>query len=189
VTSLLKHGLLAATLVSLAVWLGAPWWLHGFFGSALATSADLLRMLAPVLPLVCLNTLLFFVFVAARRRGAYLGTLSVGIVVGTALGLLLAPRYGAEGSVIAALVREFVMTATFLYFLVRENLAPAAGKTLLKMLLATTVVAMLGLGVMGRRVGAVEWPAAWSVSVLAGTLVVVGMPRRRELLLLADEES
>jgi len=183
-----KHGLLAATLLSLAVWVGAPWWLHGFFGNALAASADLLRMLAPVLPLVSLNTLLFFVFVAARRRGAYLGTLTVGVAAGTVLGLLLAPRYGAAGSVIAALVREFVMTATFLYLLARENLAPAAGKVLLKMLLAVTMVSVLGASMTARLVLAVEWPAAWSVLVLAGTLLFAGMPRRRELLLLADEE-
>jgi len=189
ITSLLKHGLLAATLLSLAVWVGAPWWLHGFFGSGLAASADLLRMLAPVLPLVSLNTLLFFVFVAARRRGAYLGTLTVGVAAGTVLGLLLAPRYGAAGSVIAALVREFVMTATFLYLLARENLAPAAGKVLLKMLLVVTMVSVMGASMTARLVLAVEWPAAWSVLVLAGTLLFAGMPRRRELLLLADEES
>jgi O-antigen/teichoic acid export membrane protein len=189
VTSLLKHGLLATTLASFGAWLGAPWWLHGLFGNELAASAHLLRMLAPVLPLVGLNTMLFFVFVAARRRAAYLGTLTVGVVVGAALGFSLVPRYGPEGSVLAALVREFVMTATFLYLLTREKLAPVAGRTMLRLLFAVTLAAVLGAGVLGSRVSAAAWPGTWSGLVFLGTFLFAGRPRRRELLLLADEEA
>ena len=189
VESLLKHCFLFTTLGSLAVWLVAPHLLRWTFGQNLAPAADLLRILAPALPFVFVNTVLFYVFVAARRRSAYLGTLALGLVLSIALGFLLAPRLGAAGSAIADLVREVVMTASFLYFLYREELAPATGKTMLLLLLGALVLCLPLVGWAGISGHWESWPAAWNLLVLAGTLILLGLPRRGELLLLVDEES
>lgn len=188
VGSLVNIAFLAMALVSLMVWLVAPRLLNWTFGGDLAPAAGLLRILAPALPCVFLNTVLFYVFVAARRRSAYLGTLVLGLIVGSALGFYLAPRFGPAGSAAADLVREIIMTTSFLYFLCREGLAPAAGKTLLKLLLGASVVCIAGVGWAGSFGPWESWPAVWILLVIAGMLVLFGIPRRGELLLLLDEE-
>ncbi len=187
VDSLLKHGILLVTVASLALWVGAPYILRWLFGSALASAADLLRILAPALPFMFMNTVLFYVFVAARRRAVYLGTLALRVGLGAILGFYLASRYGAMGSAVADLVREFVVTAVFLYFVKREALAPAVSVTLLKISLVAASLALVVRAFAGFIGPWAEWPAVWNLLMLGGTLIFVGLPNRQELLLLADE--
>jgi O-antigen/teichoic acid export membrane protein len=189
VESLLKHAFLFTTLGSLVVWVAAPLLLHWTFGRSLAPAADLLRILAPALPFVFFNTVLFYVFVAARRRSAYLGTLALGLVLGATSGFLLAARLGAKGSAIADLVREVAMTASFLYFLYRDGLAPAAGKTLLTVLAGASALCLPLVGWAGISGRWESWPVAWNLLVLAGSLFLLGLPRQGELLLLVDEDA
>lgn len=189
VESLLKHGTFLMTIGSFAVWLGAPYVLRWFFGATLASATNPLRILAAALPFVFINTVLFYVFVAARRRAVYLGTLALGVALGAGLSLWLAPRYGATGSAVADLVREFVVMAVFLYFLKREALAPAVGLALLKVSLVAASLALLAAPFAKSSGVWVGWPAMWNLLMLAGTLVFVGLPNRKELLLLADEGS
>ena len=68
-TGLLKNGLLAATLGSIVLWFCAPALLVWIFGETLSPAAPTLRLLVPMLPLVFMNTVLFYVFIAAHRRG------------------------------------------------------------------------------------------------------------------------
>ncbi len=189
VESLLKHGTLLVTLGALAVWQGAPYLLRWLYGTTLSTATNLLRILAPALPLMFINTVLFYVFVAARRRAVYLRALGLGVGLGVVLGLCLAKRYGAEGTALADLVREFVVAAVFLYHLKREGLAPAASLGLLKVCLGASSVALLLGAFAGPIAPWVEWPAAWNLLMLAGTLLFVGSPSRQELFLLVDENS
>lgn len=187
VESLLKHGMLLVTIGSLVVWQGAPYLLRLFYGTSLLSAATLLRILAPALPLMFINTVLFYVFVAARRPAVYLGTLGLGAGLGAVLNLGLAQRYGATGAALADLIREFVMAGVFLFHLRREGLAPAAGRGLLKVCLGVASLTVL-FGVVARSLGpSAEWPAAWNLLMLAGTLIFVGLPNRRELALLVDE--
>ena len=189
VESLVKIAFLSMGLVSLTVWLVAPQLLNWTFGRDLAPAAGLLRILAPALPCVFVNTVLFYVFVAARRRTAYLGTLVLGLIVGSALGFYLAPRFGPAGSAAADLVREIIMTVSFLYFLCREGLAPKVGGTSLKLLLGASLLCIAAARLAGDLVAAASWPAVWSLLVMAGMLVFFGFPRRNDLHLLLDEGS
>lgn len=189
VESLVKIAFLSMAIVSLMVWLVAPHLLNWTFGRDLAPAAGLLRILAPALPCVFVNTVLFYVFVAARRRTAYLGTLVLGLIVGSALGFYLAARFGPAGSAAADLVREVIMTAAFLYFLCREGLAPKVGATLLKLLLGASLLCIAAAGLAGDFVAAGSWPAVWILSLIAGMLVFFGFPRRNDLHLLLDEGS
>ncbi len=188
VESLLKHTFLVTSSGSLMVWLAAPRLLRLTFGHGLAPAADLLRILAPALPFVFVNIVLFYVFVAAGLRRAYLGTLTLGLILGVGLGFSLAPRLGPAGSAIADLVREVAMTASFLYFLYRENLAPATGKTMLIILLGASVLSLPLVGLTGNFGRWDSWPAAWNLLVLAGALVFLGLPRCAELRRLLDED-
>jgi O-antigen/teichoic acid export membrane protein len=189
VESLLKHGSLVVTFGAVIVWLGAPWILRWFYGPALSGAAVPLRILAPALPFMFINTILFYVFVATRRRAVYLGTLGFGVGLGALLSVALAQRYGAAGVAFADTVREFIMTGIFLFCLKREHLAPDAGRGLLRVYLGAAG-ATLALAVVAKSIGpTLEWPAAWNLLMLAGTLIFVGLPDRQELSLLVDENS
>ncbi len=187
--SLLKHGTLLVTLASLATWFGAPHILRWSYGTKLSDAMGLLRILAPALPFMFMNTTLFYVFVAAQRRTVYLGTLGLGVGLGAALGLFLARRYGASGAALADLIREFFVAAVFLCHLKREHLAPSTGLGFLKVCAAAACLTLL-LGAIAGHIGSwLEWSATWNVLMLAGTLIFVGFPRRQELFLLVDENG
>src|SRR5437867_4496812 len=187
VVSLLKNGLLLATLGSLAVWLMAPNLLPLVFGRDLAPAAKTLRILVPALPLIFLNTVLFYVFVAARRRFVYMGTLGLGVGVGAVLCFYLSARYGAAGCAAADVAREFIISAVYLYFLIQGNHAPIAGLALLKVFLGATTVLVVSAFLTSSLGHGDQWLAVWIVFVLTGTLFMLGLPRRREWRLLMDD--
>ena len=144
VLSLLKNALLITALGSLVAWLSAPTLLPLFFGKEFVSAANILRILAPVLPLVFLNTVLFYVFIAARRRFVCLGTLGFGVIVGAALSLYLSSHYGVAGCAIADVVREFLISGIYLYFLIQGNHARIAGLALVKVFMGATILLALG---------------------------------------------
>jgi len=132
VFSLLKNSLLATAAGSVAVWAAAPVVVRLLFGDDLAPAAGILRILAPALPLVFTNTVLFYVFLAARRRAVCAGALTTGVAVGAVLCFALAPRYGAAGCAVADVVRELVTSGVYLCFLVKENYLRLPARALLK---------------------------------------------------------
>jgi hypothetical protein len=139
------------------------------------------------LPLVFLNTVLFHVFVAARRRFVYLGTLGFGVALGAALCFYLAPLYGPAGAAVADVVRELTMSGVYLYFLIQGNHARTAGLGLLKVFGGATALLVVGTLVTAPFHLGVLWLAAWMVFLVTGTLVVLGVPHPREWRLLADD--
>ena len=187
VKSLLKNGFLLFAIASLVVWLSAPSLLRLCFGAQLTPAASVLRMFVPIIPLVFLNTVLFYVFVAAGRRTIYLGALSFGVVAGIALQFGLAPHYGPAGSALADLIREFLVSAIYLYFLDRERQSSAVGSALLKVFMgATALLAVIACGTASTHYSN-QWPAAWMLLVFAGTLLHLGFPRKWEWRLLTDD--
>lgn len=189
VESLLKHGTLAVALSSFTVWLGAPHLLAWIFGPALAGATGSLRILASAFPFMFINTVLFYVFVAARRRAVYLGALGFSVGLGSLLGILLAQRYGATGAAVADVIREFSVASFYLICLQRERVAPTAGRALLKVsVLAGCLALLAGLSSLPLW-HRLEWPAAGTLMLALGTLIFVGFPSRRELVLLVDENS
>jgi len=187
VTSLMRHAVPCLAAGSLLVWLVAPQGIVWLFGPKLAAAAPLLRILAAAIPFTFLNTVLFYVFVAARRRRVYLTALGIGSAVGAAASAYLAWRFGAAGSAFACLIREFLITVIFLYALKRAAIAPQLGMTLLKISLAALGVTLAAGTRLGLGGSWGDWPAAGSLLLLVGSLVFVGWPNRRELLLLAGE--
>jgi len=187
VLSLLKNALLITAVGALAAWLSAPALLPLFFGKEFESAASILRILAPALPLVFLNTILFYVFVAARRRFVCLGALGFGITAGAALCLYLAPRIGVAGGAIADVIREFMISGIYLYFLIEGNHARIAGLALVKVFIGSTMILVLGaLLAAPFHLGAL-WLAVWMVLVVTGTLVALGLPRLSEWHLLTDD--
>lgn len=185
--SLLKDGALLATAAALAVWLAAPQLLRLAFGTELAEAAGTLRILTATLPFVFLNTVLFYVFVAAKQPRIYTGALAAGVLAGGALALFLSARFGATGAALADLAREALVSSIYLVALARGQHAPRAGRALLKalaggvLLLGATTVALKWLS------GGFPWPPLWLLLVLTVTLIMFGRPRRQELYLLIDD--
>lgn len=187
IASLLKNGLLVTALGSLVLWFVAPALLVWIFGEALAPAAPTLRLLVPMLPLVFTNTVLFYVFIAAKRRQVYMGALGLGVALGLGLSVFLTAHFGVTGCALADVVREFVMCSFYLYFLVQGNHARVAGLGVLKALLPTSLlVAVVALLTASPADGG-QWSAAWILLVLMGTLFMLGLPRRNEWQLLMDD--
>jgi O-antigen/teichoic acid export membrane protein len=176
------------SLGSIVVWLLAPHLLHWFFGRELVPAATTLRILAVVLPLVFINTTMFYVFVAAQRRSAYLTALALGVLVGGILSLVLAARYGADGSALADLLREFLVSVIYLCFLKAGDFAQSTGRALLKVLTCTVILTALVIFLFASVQFGTAWPAAWNLALVVGTLAFLGLPRLPELLLLADDD-
>ena len=121
VLSLVKNAVLISALGALLVWLSAPALIRLFFGQEFEPAANTLRILAPALPLGFLNTIFFYVFAAARRRFVCLFTLSFGVAAGTLLSFYLTSRFGAAGCATAAVLREFMISSSYLIFLMQAN--------------------------------------------------------------------
>jgi O-antigen/teichoic acid export membrane protein len=187
IRSLVKNVLMFAAVGSLLVWIAAPGLIRLFFGPDFSPAAHILRVLAPALPLVFLNTIFFYVFAAARRRFVCLGTLSLGIGIGTLLSVYLASRYGATGAATADVAREFAMTGAYLCFLIQGNHARLAGVALLKVFAGATALLVLAVQFAGMFHIRVMWLAAWMFFVLMGALVTLGFPNIREWHLLTDD--
>jgi O-antigen/teichoic acid export membrane protein len=187
VLSLLKNGVLVTSLGGLAGWLTAPYLLSTLFGRDAAPAVGTLRILAPMLPLMFLNTVSFYVFVAAGRRRVYLGTLALGVVAGLTLSVALTSAYGPTGCAFADVARESIISASYLYFLVQETQARTVGVAIAKALIGSTLWAGAGLSLAMRTHLGEPWIAAWMILVFMGTLAGLGLPRRREWALLTDD--
>jgi O-antigen/teichoic acid export membrane protein len=187
ILSLLKNSLLLSTLGSLVVWFAAPNIISILFGSDLASAATTLRILIPALPLIFLNTILFYVFLAARRRFVCMGTLAVGVGIGAFLCFHLSARYEAAGCAVADVARELIISAIYLYFLIQGNHARVVGMALLKVFVGATSLLLAAVLLTSTMRYGDQWLAVWIVCVLTGTLFSLGLPRRGEWRLLTDD--
>lgn len=187
IASLLKHGTIFVTVGSLAVWLAAPRVLLWLYGAQFVNAASLLRILAPAIPFMFINTVLVYVFVAARLRAVYLGTLGLSFGLGVILCLFLVRSYGASGAALADLIREFVVAAVFLVHLKRHDLAAGASGALLKISLGIAALTLMLCAFGGSPGPQTVWTAACDVLMLGGTLIFAGFPSRQELSLILGE--
>jgi O-antigen/teichoic acid export membrane protein len=187
IRSLVKNVLMFAAVGSLLVWITAPGLIRVFFGPDFSPAAHILRILAPALPLVFLNTIFFYVFAAARRRFVCLCTLSFGIGLGTLLSIYLSSRYGGTGAATADVAREFAMSGLYLCFLIQGNHARFAGVALLKVFAGATALLFLSVYLAGVFHIQFMWLAAWMLFVLMGSLATLGLPNIREWQLLTDD--
>jgi O-antigen/teichoic acid export membrane protein len=185
--TLVKNALCMTALSALAVWAAAPAVIPLLFGSGFGPAASTLRVLAPALPLIVLNTIFFYIFAAARRRFVCLGTLVFALGAGVLLSINLTSAYGVQGAAIAAVVREFAMSSIYLFFLIEGDYARDAGFAILKVLTGATAVLLLSL-IFAPLSAAPLWLAAWMALVLGGTMSLLGIPKAREWRLLTDDQ-
>ncbi|HEX5482534.1 MAG TPA: oligosaccharide flippase family protein [Terriglobia bacterium] len=184
VETLLQHGTLFAAALAAIAWLAAPYLIEAFFGKQFGSAISLLHILAPAIPFVFINTVLFYVFVAADRRKTYLVALSFSLVCGLVAAYVLAAHWGATGVVWADFEREFVECVLLLFCLDRACLIPNLGPALFKAAVwgaSFTAIAFAAGWVHNGEVCA----AIWSFTTAAGLLVFAGPPRWRQIVLLA----
>ncbi|MGH9470737.1 MAG: flippase [Terriglobia bacterium] len=187
IESLLKHGALFATGLAAVVWLAAPYLLKTFFGESLGSAASLLHILAPAIPFLFVNSMLFYVYIAADRRKTYLAILSFSLTGGLIAAFMLAARWGATGSAWADVARELVECVLLLFCLNRESLIPNLGPAFFKVAISGAGVTAIIL-VAGRIHTVESCAAVWSFAIVAATLVFTGLPKWRQIVLLAAGE-
>ncbi|MBZ5544182.1 MAG: flippase [Acidobacteriia bacterium] len=187
--SVLKHGVLLASCASILVWVAAPVLVPGIFGQSFIPASRFLRILAPVLPFVFLNTSMFYIFLATDHRREYLATLAFTIGLGVLIGFILAPRLGGTGVALADLVREVLASVIYLHLLHRKAHVPSLGPVLLKIVPGAAFVAIAAFLLLGGGGNSQVWAMMWSGTMLAGILLLTGTPRREQLVLLAKEDS
>jgi O-antigen/teichoic acid export membrane protein len=185
---ILKYGILVATCASIVVWLAAPDLVLGFFGQSFLPASRFLRILAPMLPFVFINTSMFYIFLATDHRREYLAIVAFSICLGVLLGFVLAPRMGGAGVALADLVREVVASLIYIYFLHSESRVPSLGPALLKIVPGAASVALAAFLALGVEGNSQVWAVMWSLAMLGGILLLTGTPRREHLLLLAKED-
>jgi O-antigen/teichoic acid export membrane protein len=186
--SLIKHGTLAATFVSILVWIAAPNLVMLFFGQNLRPAVSIMRILAPILPFVFINTTMFFVFVALNRRRAYLATLAATVGLGIGLSFFMAPRLGGAGVGLADLIREGVGSVIYVYILGRGARVPVLGVALLKIFLSTGAFVFVAALVAGVAGNLHLWAVMGSLIMFGEMLLLTGIPRREQITLLANED-
>lgn len=187
VGSLLKNALWLGGLGGLVAWLSAPVLIRAMWGDEFVPAIDILRILSPALPLMFLNTILFYVFVAAGRQVVCLVTLGAGVLSGMALSVLMSASYGATGCALADVARELTITAAYLFFLRRRDETRLPALAMIKVVLGASVGAAVGAGVVRQLQPQGGWLAAWVILLLAANAWVLGLPKPGEWQLLTDD--
>ncbi|HET7840561.1 MAG TPA: hypothetical protein VFM21_03100, partial [Terriglobia bacterium] len=183
VASLLKIGVLVMTLVAVLAELLAPYLLRALFGAGLGATSYTLRFLVVAFPFIFVNTAMFYVFVAAHQRRAYLTALLLGLVAGGTLSIFLSAKYGPNGTAVAYVLREVFISAVYLGFLKAGDLAPSA-RTALRFLACCAAGLMILDFLLSNSIA---FGAAWSVALVAGIAISMRGPRLRDLLWLVDD--
>ncbi|HLY59165.1 MAG TPA: flippase [Terriglobia bacterium] len=186
--SVLKHGIMLATSASIVVWIAAPGLVPWVFGQSFLPAAQFLRILAPVIPFVFVNTCMLYIFLAADRRGEYLATLALTTAIGALLLLVLAPRMGGSGAALADLLREVLASAIYLYLLHAESRVPSLGPAFLKIVPGAAIAALAAFLWLSAKGNSEVWAVIWSTAMLGGIFLFAGTPRREQLVLLAKED-
>jgi O-antigen/teichoic acid export membrane protein len=180
----LKTGVFLMTVGSIMIGLLAPYLLRGLFGAKLTGAFPILRILVVAFPCIFVNTSMFYVSVAARRRSAYLTALLVGVLAGGALSVALSAWYGPTGTALALVLREALVSAVFLCFLRASKVTKLVGKTLFRSLVCAQgamvfLIILISLNVIN---------AMWSIAFIVGFSVLVGLSRLQKLLWLAGQD-
>lgn len=184
---LLKSGLFVPGAAALVLWAASPVVVPFLFGPGLASAAGTVRILAPAIPLLVLNTLLFYVYVAAGRRTACLAILVFEVAAGSAL-CLYASRFGPDGAAAACVLRELTAAVLYLTALSSDGRLRPLCASLVAALGAPAAVAAAAIG-LGFRMPAGNWSALWTILALATLTGLLGFPRLREWRLLASDRS
>ncbi len=102
-----------AMLSALAVWLLAPWGVPWLLGAGYGEVVGVVRLLAPLLPLVAVATVLgFYWALPAGHDGLLLRGTAMAGAVNLAVVAALVPRWGARGMAVAVVAAEAVMVVT-----------------------------------------------------------------------------
>lgn len=101
----------------------APRLIEMFYGGAYETSGPALRVLALVLPFLCLSDIASYLLVSADRSMKVLKIVGAGAVFNIVLNFLLIPRWGLMGAAVATCLTGLFMFAVY-YRSVREICEP-----------------------------------------------------------------
>ena len=145
------------------------------FGGGFGPSADVLRIVICVCPLVGASMAAQAVLRGARREGTLIWVSGVCVVVNVGLNLWAIPQMGIDGAAMATLVTEALNVAMLLAYVLSRRLVPLPDIPAFRLLLATLVLAAVALVLSDAPVELAGAAALASyVAVLAATGVLRG---------------
>ena len=147
----------------------APGIVGVLYGREYAASSDVLRILAPTIPLAFLSAPILTLFIGTDRERLYAKIMGLGAVTNVTLDLLLVPAYGPNAAAATTLATEVVVLAAALLAYSRLGLPPLRLVLPIRAFLAGVALAaaLFGMRAAGfplfARAGLgllVLWPAA-----------------------------
>lgn len=107
-------------LVGVGLMLEHEWLINTLYGDRFTPSGRLLLWLGPAFLIMGLNYWFGGLLTSGYRQNALLKSAIVGVVVNIVLNLLLIPRYGAWGAVVATVITEGVVSLLMLVHVLRD---------------------------------------------------------------------
>ncbi len=181
---LLKFCLFFLIPVSTAIFFGADLIIllvYGHHGGA----APVLKILAFAVPMIFLNAIFFYAFVARGRNSSYLWVMATGVGTNLFVSPVLTWLFSFEGTALANLLREACLLLLFIELSLNEQSLLASAKVLIQSAGILAAHTVFGLGLLRLGLGAVQVLIVVVAVYLVVTFALKGFPKKRELLLLA----
>lgn len=148
------------------------------FGSEFAESADVLRIITWMSPLVAVSLAAQAVLKGSRREGTLLRVSLACVVFNVGINLWAIPAAGIKGAAATTVATEAINAVALLWYVVSRGLVPRPDLPLLRV---GTAVALLAVVAALLAEAPVELAAAAALAVYVGTLVATGVLRGEEL--------
>ncbi|MCI0423394.1 MAG: oligosaccharide flippase family protein, partial [Acidobacteria bacterium] len=185
VETLLKLSLFFLIPISTIVFFGAPLIVRILYGSRYSGAAPLLKILAFSVPLIFLNAIFFYAFVARGKRSSYLWVMASGVLFNLVLNPLLTWQFGYAGTALSNLLRETGLLVLFTALALHEHSLLFSAAILTRSAGSLAAHTVLGLGLLQLGVGALQ-ALGIVLSVYLGVMFVSkGLPKKSDLALLA----
>jgi O-antigen/teichoic acid export membrane protein len=185
VEALLKFCLFFLVPVSSIVFFGASLIVRFLYGTRYAGAIPVLQILAFSLPLIFLNAIFFYAFVARGKRSSYLWVMACGVLVNLLVNPLLTWKYGFEGTALSNLLRESLLLVLFILLSLKEEGPLFSIRMFARSAISLTVHTFLGLGLLQVGLGSVQTLLVVLTVYFCLMLLSNNFPKKRELLLLA----
>lgn len=114
--------------LGLGIYFAADPIIRVFLGGEFSMAAVVLRILAPLPPLICVSNILGLQWMfAIGAEKAFVKILAIAATACVSTGAILAPTFGASGMSVAATLAEGLVTGGILLHLLRTRRLPSAG--------------------------------------------------------------
>jgi PST family polysaccharide transporter len=183
--TLLKLSLFFLMPVATVIFFAAAPIIQQLYGSRYSASVPVLKILAFSVPLIFINAVFFYAFVAQRRRSSYLWVMASGVAMNLLVNPVLSWWLGLEGTALSNLLREACLLLLFVGLSLEEQSPLTSTRVLIHSCGSLLGPMLLGLGLMQLGFGGMKVLGVVLMFYLLITAALNNFPKKRELLMLA----